>query len=261
MEIRLDILLNEKYGFSSRSHAKDAIQEGRIWVNGKIITKPAFKVKENDLIQIADKEDDFASRGGNKLYAAIKKWAINLNGKTVLDVGASTGGFTDVCLKENAAFVFSVDIGKDQLIPRLKQDSRVKNMEGINCRYLTKDMFDRKIDFICMDVSFISIKKIVDALLQISSLDTTFVFLIKPQFEAGKENIGKNGIVKDKKIHKKVLEDFLCYFNEKGFRVLHLMRSNTVGRDGNQEYLIHLSRNQELAIRTFHLDRIIKGLE
>ncbi|MDD3049396.1 MAG: TlyA family RNA methyltransferase [Bacilli bacterium] len=257
MDTRLDVYLNEHGYCDSRSSAKDAIQEKRVKVDDKIITKASFKVTGNETITITDKEHAFASRGGNKLYHAIQAFQIDLNNKIVLDIGASTGGFTDVCLQENASFVYAVDIGKDQLIERLRKDPRVKNMEGVNCRYLKKEMFDHTIQFVCMDVSFISIKLIIDAILEVVDSPFEFVFLIKPQFEAGKAYVGKNGIVKDKKIHKRVLDDFILYFKEKNLGIEHLIKSETIGRDGNQEYLIHLTDRKNN--KTFDTDNIIKG--
>ncbi len=254
---RLDVYLYENKHFTSRSLAKDAIKENRIKINDKIISKASYLVSENDIITVIEKEHSFASRGGNKLFGALQQWDIDLHQRVVLDIGASTGGFSDVCLQQGAAFVYAVDIGHDQLIERLKNDDRVANMEGVNCRYLSKDMFDKRIDFVCMDVSFISIKLIVDSLLSILEPPFECVFLIKPQFEAGKQWIGKNGIVKDKKVHKRILEDMLHYFHQKGVGVYHLMKSDTVGRSGNQEYLIHIK--SETTTKSFSMDTIIKG--
>lgn len=256
-EKRLDIYLYENDYVRSRTLAKDAISEQRVKVNGRIITKASFKITGNEEIHIIPKEHEFASRGGNKLYQALKSCNVNLKNKVVLDVGASTGGFSDVCLQEGAAFVYAVDIGKNQLSERLRNHSKIKNMEGINCRYLTKDMFDKKIDFVCMDVSFISIKLIVDSILNVADKPFEFMFLIKPQFEAGKMYINKNGIVKDRKVHKRILNDFIFYFKEKNLGVEHLIKSETVGRDGNQEYLIHLTHRPNNKI--FDIDNIIKG--
>lgn len=257
METRLDIYLYENNFVRSRTLAKDAINESRVKVNDKIITKASFKVSGNEKIEVISKEHEFASRGGNKLYHALKTCEIDLKNKVVLDVGASTGGFSDVCLQEGAAFVYAVDIGKDQLIEELRNHPKIKNMEGVNCRYLSKDMFDKTIDFVCMDVSFISIKLIVDSILKVVDAPFEFVFLIKPQFEAGKAFINKNGIVKDKKVHKRILDDFISYFKEKNLGVEHLIKSKTIGRDGNQEYLIHLTHRPNNKI--FNIDNIIKS--
>lgn len=236
---RLDIYLYEQGFFTSRSLAQDAIKEQRILVNGKIITKPGYKI-ENESVEVIQKELQFASRGGLKLYAALQSFHIDLTDLVVMDIGASTGGFSDVCLQSNAQFVYALDSGKDQLIERLKNDPRVKNMEGVNCRYLKKDYFLHTIRFVCMDVSFISIKLIVPSILEVLDQSWEGVFLIKPQFEAGKALISKNGIVKDKKVHKKILDDFLLYFQEVGLSVYHLKKSSVIGRDGNQEYVIHV---------------------
>lgn len=257
MATRLDIYLSEHGYCHTRTQAKDAIIEGRIRVNGKVVLKASYLLADDPQIEVLKKEHEFVSRGGNKLYDAIKAWDIHLENKVVLDIGASTGGFSDVCLQCGAAFIYAVDIGKDQLAEQLREDKRVKNMEGMNCRYLQKTMFDKAIDFVCMDVSFISIKLIVDAILSVVDKPFQFVFLIKPQFEAGKSHIGKNGIVKDKKVHKHILDDMLIYFKDKGLGVEHLMKSKTIGRDGNQEYLIHLSDRPNLKV--FDTAKIVKG--
>lgn len=255
MNERLDVYLYKNGYFSSRSAAQDSIKEGNIKVNDKVILKSSHKISENDTLQVQEKELNFASRGGYKLYYALHSFEIHLKDKVVLDVGASTGGFSDVCLKEGASYVYALDAGKDQLVDTLKQNPKVKNMENINARYLQKEMFDKRIDFVCMDVSFISIKLIVDSLLNILESPFECVFLIKPQFEAGKEHIGKNGIVKDKKVHKRILSDYIQYFKEKKLGVLHLEKSRTIGRDGNQEYLIHISSKENQ--KMFDLNKII----
>jgi len=238
---RLDLYLSKDPFFSSRTLAQDYIKEGLVKVNGKIINKASYKIEDNDIVTWDKREIDFVSRGGNKLYGAILDFNINLNGKVVLDVGASTGGFSDVCLQNGASYVYAVDSGSNQLAEKLLKDPRVKSMENINARYLTKDMFDKKVDFVCMDVSFISIDLICDSLFSVLENPVECVFLIKPQFEVGKAFIGKNGIVKDKKAHKMVLDKYISYFTSKNMKIKHLSKSHTVGRDGNQEYLIHLS--------------------
>lgn len=238
---RLDVYLSKHSFFSSRSLAQDYIKEGLVKVNGKTVTKASFKLSLEDVVTWEEREVSFVSRGGNKLYGALKDFNIDLTNKVVLDVGASTGGFSDVCLQNGASFVYAVDSGSDQLVQKLREDPRVKCMENVNARYLTNDMFDKKIDFVCMDVSFISIECICDCLFTILDTPIECVFLIKPQFEVGKAFIGKNGIVKDKKAHKMILDKYISYFMDKNMKVKHLAKSHTVGRDGNQEYLIHLS--------------------
>lgn len=238
---RLDHYLSKIEFFSSRTLAQDYIKEGLVSVNEKVITKPSYLIDESDIVTWKERDLNFVSRGGNKLYGAIQDFNIDLTNKVVLDVGASTGGFSDVCLQNNAKFVYALDSGSNQLAEKLVKDPRVKNMENMNARYLTKDMFDQKIDFVCMDVSFISIDLICDAIFEVVEAPFECVFLIKPQFEVGKAFIGKNGIVKDKKAHKMVLDKYINYFISKNVKIKHLAKSKTVGRDGNQEYLIHLS--------------------
>lgn len=237
---RLDIYLKQINAFESRMQAQDAIKDGLIKVNGKIIKKASFNVEEDDIL-CDSYETHFASRAGNKLYHAINSFGVNIKNNVVLDIGASTGGFSDVCLQQGASYIYAVDSGSDQLLPRLREDERICCMENVNARYLESNMFTQKINFICMDVSFISIKLICDNLFQFLKKPYHCIFLIKPQFEAGKSFLGKNGVVKDRKVHKRILDDYINYFNEKGLFILHLEKSATIGRDGNQEYLIHLS--------------------
>ena len=216
--MRLDQKLTLLYPDLSRSKAQDAIKEGLVKVNDKIITKSSTKIEDDYRIELQEPDIAFASRAGFKLYDVLEDFHIDLQNRIVMDVGASTGGFTDVCLKQGASKVYSIDVGCDQLIPRLKNDPRVVNMEHCNCRYLTKDMFQDKPTFACMDVSFISVKLILPALFQVLD-QIELVVLIKPQFEAGKQNIGKNGIVKDAKVHMAVLQDMVQFVADQGYYV------------------------------------------
>lgn len=237
--MRLDQYLYVNGYVGSRSKAQDAIKAERVAINDKIITKCSFSVLDTMKITVVEPDIAFASRAGYKLFDVLKPFSICLQDRICIDVGASTGGFSDVCLKEGATFVYAVDVGRDQLIGRLKQDSRIKNMENINCRYLTSDMFDERPNFACMDVSFISIKKILPALFSIMS-SVEAVVLIKPQFEAGKENLNKHGIVRDEKIHVQVLKDIVAYVETCGYYVHHLCASSILGRDGNKEFVMHI---------------------
>ncbi|MEG2800329.1 MAG: TlyA family RNA methyltransferase [Longicatena sp.] len=253
--MRIDTFLQEHNYFTSRAKAQDALREQRVSVNGKRITKSSYQVDESALIEVEKSELTLASRAGFKLYDAIQDFDIDLQGRICIDVGASTGGFSDVCLKKGAAFVYAVDVGKDQLLPFLKEDDRVRNMEGINCRYLTSEMFEEKPTFACMDVSFISIKLILPSLLSI--MDTKeLVVLIKPQFEAGRQYVGKNGIVKDEKIHIQVLSDMLNFISDLGYYVHHLQASSILGRDGNKEFVMHIKETP--ISRVFPLKQIVK---
>ena len=202
--MRLDQYLVETKELSSRTKAQEAIKEGRVFIDGVRIRKCSFPVKEDAHVTVKKAELAFVSRAGFKLYDALMDFHIDMKDRIVIDVGASTGGFTDVCLKLGASMVYAVDVGHDQLAEELTHDPRVKEMSGCNCRYLERDMFDPLPDFACMDVSFISIKQILPALLNVMS-KTEIVALIKPQFEAGRAHIGKNGIVRNEKIHVHVI--------------------------------------------------------
>ena len=208
--MRIDQYLVEHGYVTTRSKAQDAIKAQRVSVNQHIITKNSFQVKDEDDVQVASSQLSFVSRAGFKLYDVIEDFQLNLKDRICMDVGASTGGFSDVCLREGAKLVYALDVGSDQLDPALRNDPRIINMEHTNCRYLTKDMFDQIPTFACMDVSFISIKLILPAIKEVMD-DVELVALVKPQFEAGKEHIGKHGIVKDKKIHVQVLKDMISY--------------------------------------------------
>ena len=232
--MRIDQYLVEHGYVTTRSKAQDAIKAQRVSVNQHIITKNSFQVKDEDDVQVASSQLSFVSRAGFKLYDVIEDFQLNLKDRICMDVGASTGGFSDVCLREGAKLVYALDVGSDQLDPALRNDPRIINMEHTNCRYLTKDMFDQIPTFACMDVSFISIKLILPAIKEVMD-DVELVALVKPQFEAGKEHIGKHGIVKDKKIHVQVLKDMISYVQEVGLYVHHLQSSSILGRDGNKE--------------------------
>lgn len=254
--MRLDIYLVEHGFCTTRAKAQDAIASSRVQVSGKTITKNSFAVDENSTVTMIQEDLAFASRAGFKLYDVLDDFGITLQDRICIDVGASTGGFSDVCLKLGAAKVYAVDVGRDQLLEELKCDPRIVNMEGVNCRYLTAEPFDPLPDFACMDVSFISVKLILPTLMEIFS-GIELVVLIKPQFEAGKAHIGKNGIVKDLKVHVQVLQDMISFVEGQGYYVHHLQPSSVVGRDGNQEYVMHI-RNTPVH-KVFPLRELVKN--
>lgn len=237
--MRLDQYLVERSLFPTRSKAQDAIKEGRVSVNGKIINKNSFAVGTEDDVVAAPSSLSFVSRAGYKLYDVIEDFHLDLRDRVCMDVGASTGGFSDVCLKQGASLVYALDVGSDQLDPSLIEHEKIINMEHTNCRYLSRDMFPILPQFACMDVSFISIKLILPAIKEVME-QVDLVALVKPQFEAGKEHIGKHGIVKDKKIHVQVLKDMVSYVQEIGLFVHHLQASSILGRDGNKEFVMHV---------------------
>lgn len=238
--MRLDQYLVQLDATLTRARAQDAIQEGRVQVNNKVILKNSFSVSEEDCIELATPELAFASRAGFKLYDVLEDFHIDLSERVCIDVGASTGGFSDVCVREGAKLVYAVDVGKDQLLAHLRSNPRIVNMEGCNCRYLRDDMFSLTPTFACMDVSFISIKLILPSLISIMKSGVEIVALIKPQFEAGKQDVGKNGIIKDEKVHIRVLHEMMDYIQSLGLFVAHLQGSSILGRDGNKEFIVHI---------------------
>ncbi len=235
---RLDVLLFEKGLYGSREKAKQAIESGRVSVCGKVVTKASFLCDENSNFET--KPFEFVSRGGFKLQKAIEEFGIDLNGKTVLDIGASTGGFTDVCLQNGAKKVYAVDTGEGQLAQSIKNNPKVVNLEKTNFLNLPLEKVE-DVNAIVIDVSFVSLTKLAARLSLFSGVDV--VALIKPQFEVGAEYARKhNGIVKDEKVHKKVIENILSCFRESGFQNLGVVTSPIKGGDGNTEFLAHFKK-------------------
>ncbi|ATZ21566.1 TlyA family RNA methyltransferase [Mesoplasma tabanidae] len=245
MKKRLDEVLVEKNLVSTRSKAKEQIVNRKeVYVNNNLITKAGFMVNETDLIEIKLKQSTFVSRAGLKLEKTIKDWKIDLNNKVCLDIGASTGGFTEVCLENKASLVYAVDVGTDQLDFSLKNNPLVKDMQKYNFRYAKPEDFDQTIDFFCCDVSFISVDKILPALNNLIKEQTYGVMLIKPEFEAGNE-LAKNGKVNLKSTHLQVIKNFIHYAKQNGFSVDRLTYSPIVGnKKQNIEYLGFLTKTE-----------------
>ncbi len=237
---RIDVYLYESGLAPSREKAKAYVFAGDVFVDGKRCDKPSAFITEEQVVELKA-GDDFVSRGGKKLQKALDSFGIDLSGKVAIDVGASTGGFTDCMLKAGAVFVYSVDVGYGQLAWKLRNDERVCVMERTNARHLEKGMFDKNINFASIDVSFISLRLILPALQRVMSPPYTIAALIKPQFEAGRESVGKKGVVRDKKTHIKVLNSILDFAYDSGFIVCGLDYSPIKGPEGNIEYLICLS--------------------
>jgi len=245
---RLDIVLFEK-GFSkSRSNSKDLIKNGLVSVNGKVCQKPSFVVSDEDDIKVSESANLFVGRGGLKLSKAIEEFSVNLKDMVCLDIGASTGGFTDCMLKNGAKKVYAVDVGEGQLDISLCDDERVVNLEKTNIKDIPLGYFNDSIDFISIDVSFISLKQVLPKASELLSDNGEVIALIKPQFEAGKKNLNKNGVVKDVKTHKVVLNDIVS-FSENYFSVCGLTFSPIARKDGNIEYLIHLKKGGNSIIK------------
>lgn len=249
---RLDLFLVNNNYFQSREKASQAIKKGLIEVDGKVITKPSFSVCEENKIKVLEVMLKYVSWGGMKLERAISYFNLDFNNKVVLDIGASTGGFTDCALQYGAKMVYAVDVGSNQLDLKLRTDFRVHSFENMNiCDFDT----DVKFDYLVMDVSFVSITKIIPYLLKFIGEDTKLVCLFKPQFEVGKIKM-KNGVIKDPKIHKEVVKMLVNYIHEIGLCVNDLTYSTQKGKSGNIEYLALVSRKEE--IRKYSIDSVIK---
>lgn len=237
---RLDQRLFELGLAESREKAKATIMSGIVYVNGQKSDKPGTQVSDDAEIVVRGNACPYVSRGGFKLAKALEVFPIEPAGKVCIDCGASTGGFTDVLLKNGAAKVYAVDVGYGQLAWQLRQDSRVVVMERTNARALTPDMFPESMDLGVMDVSFISIRLILPALHGLLKPGGEVVCLIKPQFEAGKADVGKKGVVRDKAVHERVLREMCEFFPTAGYTLLGLDYSPIRGPEGNIEYLAYL---------------------
>ncbi len=236
---RLDVLLVERGLAESRERAKAVIMSGDVFVNGQRSDKPGMTVPEDCNIDVKGGME-FVSRGGYKLKKALEDFGVNVDGKICIDCGASTGGFTDCLLKAGAEKVYSVDVGYGQLAWSLRNDPRVVSMERTNIRYVTNEQIHDKIDLAVIDVSFISLRLVLPTVKALLRDGGEVVCLIKPQFEAGKEKVGKKGVVRDEKTHAEVLENFIGTASELGFSVKDLTYSPIKGPEGNIEYLGYL---------------------
>ena len=242
---RLDTVVVDLGFAETRSKASAIIMSGEIYVNGQKETKAGYAVKDTDKIEFKGKKMPFVSRGGYKLEKAMKTFPISLENCICMDIGASTGGFTDCMLQCGATKVYAIDVGYGQLAWKLRTDERVVNLERTNFRYLTKETVTDEIDFASIDVSFISLKKILPVLFDFLKESGKTVALIKPQFEAGKEKVGKKGVVRDIDTHKEVISSVVNFAFETGFSVLGLDFSPIRGPEGNIEYLVYLSKDNE----------------
>lgn len=241
---RLDLLLVNKGLVPSRELAKSYIMAGKVYVNGNKEQKSGTKVNINSNITVNDFKLKYVSRGGYKLEKAIDEFGISLKDKICMDVGASTGGFTDCMLQNGAEKVFSIDVGYGQFDWNLRNNPKVVCMEKTNIRYLKHEDIELYIDFASIDISFISLTKVLLNIKELLTCDGSVVCLIKPQFEAGKENVGKKGVVKDKNIHKQVITKILDFATEIGFNLLNLSYSPIKGPEGNIEYLAYIHKSK-----------------
>lgn len=261
MKERLDILLINAGFAPSREKAKAIIMAGSVYVNGQREDKAGSIFDEKALIEVKGNALKYVSRGGLKLEKAMENFDISLEGKVCMDVGASTGGFTDCMLQNGAVKVYSVDVGHGQLAWSLRNDPRVVCMEKTNIKFVTPDDIQEKVQFASIDVSFISLTKVLTPVMNLLTDDGEIGCLIKPQFEAGREKVGKHGVVRDKAVHEEVILMVINYAISIGFEVLNLEFSPIKGPEGNIEYLLHLRKHTDGIIREeipFNVSEIVE---
>ncbi len=260
MKKRLDIIVFDRGFADSREKAKSLIMQGLVYVENQKCDKPGMIYDEDSTVEVRDNKQKYVSRGGFKLEKAIEGFDINLEGKTAMDVGASTGGFTDCMLQNGCKKVYSVDVGYGQLYWNLRNDERVINLERTNARYLDESIIDEKIEFFSIDVSFISLGLILPAVKRVSADEVSGVCLIKPQFEAGKGKVGKNGVIRDKNVHIEVINKVLKYSAENNFYALGLDYSPIKGPKGNIEYLLYLCSSKDGETVSFEdIEKVVEG--
>jgi len=242
-KLRLDRLLVERGIVESRERGQALIIAGQVLVNGRKQDKSGGLVPEDADIRILGEQLRYVSRGGLKLEAALKEFTVSAENKTALDVGASTGGFTDCLLQHGAGKVYAVDVGYGQLAWKLRQDPRVVIIERVNIRHIDPELVPEPIDIVVIDVSFISLEKVVPSILQFLKPHAEIIALIKPQFEVGKGQVGKGGIVRDEGARTAAVERVTNFFRETGFEVRGVIPSPITGQDGNVEFLIHAEKH------------------
>ena len=240
--MRLDVYLCEQALVSSRTEAKKFIQSGAVTVDGAVITKPAFDIAENAIVSVDKSSKKYVSRGGLKLEAALDSFKLSPENKLAIDIGASSGGFTDCLLKRGAKHVIAVDSGTMQLVSSLREDARVTSIENYNARYMKQDDLEYVPEIAVMDVSFISATYIIRPIFECLADNADFICLIKPQFEVGKSNIGKGGIVKSESARLMAVDKVISYAEEVGFKYVSHITSPVIGGDGNTEYLAHFKK-------------------
>ena len=261
MKKRLDILLFEQGFADSREKAKRLIMSGIVYVDNIKEDKAGSTFSEDAVIEVRGKTMKYVSRGGLKLEKAMQNFDITLDGTVCMDVGASTGGFTDCMLQNGAVKVYSVDVGHGQLDWKLRNDERVICMEKTNIRYVTPADIDDILDFASIDVSFISLTKVLTPVRELLKEDGEVVCLVKPQFEAGREKVGKKGVVRDKSVHKDVIREVIAYASANGYRILDLDFSPVKGPEGNIEYLLHLRKVEGASESAITDDKISEVVE
>ena len=237
-KIRLDSLLVKKNLAETGNGARTLVMSGRVVVDGKTADKPGARVRKDSEVRVLESIRRFVSRGGLKLERAIEEFGIDVKGKTVLDIGASTGGFTDCLLRRGASKVHAFDVGHGQLDWNLRNDPRVVVREKINCRYLTLEDVGEKVDLVTIDVSFISLTIIIKPAISVLAENGTLIALVKPQFEVGRKHVGKKGIVRDENKIREVNDKIILYIKELGLEIKGMVESPVKGAKGNREFLV-----------------------
>ncbi len=258
MKKRLDVLLVEQGLADSREKAKAIIMSGIVYVDNNKEDKAGTTFEETARIEVRGNTLKYVSRGGLKLEKAMNNFGVTLEGKVCMDVGASTGGCTDCMLQNGAVKVYSVDVGHGQLAWKLRNDERVVCMEKTNIRYVTPDDIDDVIEFASIDVSFISLTKVLPAVRELMTPGGEIVCLIKPQFEAGREKVGKKGVVRELSTHIEVVQMIVDYARANGFRTLHLSYSPIKGPEGNIEYLLHITKDESRENEEFDIRALVE---
>lgn len=243
MQCRLDVFLCDNNIVKSRTLAASLIKDGKVTVNGSLCTKPSVTVSDEDRIELVGEMPKYVGRGGLKLEKALADFAVLLDGLVCMDIGASTGGFTDCMLQNGAEKVYAVDVGTNQLDDKLRCDTRVVSMEQTDIRSVGDDF--PTVDFISIDVSFISLKLVLPSAYRLLKSGGSCIALIKPQFEAGKQHLNKKGVVRDEKVRKKICDDISGFAISIGFASGGIVTSSITGGDGNVEYLIYLKKEAE----------------
>ena len=245
MKKRLDLILVEREFFETREKAKREIMAGNVIVNEQVVIKAGTMFKDNDELNIRVKDKlKYVSRGGLKLEKAIKAWDLDFSDKLVLDIGASTGGFTDFALQNGARRVYSVDVGKNQLDWKLRNDEKVVSLEEMHIKDLKEeDIENKKVDFIVIDVSFISLTKVIPYFKKFLAQSGKIVMLVKPQFEVGREKIGRNGVVENEEYHNEAIKKIISFSKDEGYELIGVEDSPIKGAKGNKEFLMLIKSN------------------
>ncbi len=258
--MRLDLFLVKNNFCESRNKATTLISSGSVSINGKQIMKNSYEVTEDDKVIVNSDSKIYVARSATKLITAIEKFGIDFNNKTVVDLGASTGGFCQVMLENNVRKIYAVDIGTSQLHPLIKENDKVVNLEHTNARYISANIFDEEIDIITCDLSFISLKLVLNSVMSALKENGEFICLVKPQFEVGESKIGKNGVVKNKKYQLDAVCGICDFAYDLGFEICDIAFSGLAGESGNREFLLYMKKsNIRRKLDSTFIEKVVLG--